>query len=330
MANWITSLRKAVVCAMLAGVLALAIHGHAYALYPERPIHIVIGFGPGSGTDTQVRLLVARLEQNLPGQYVVEPKPGAAGLLAGDYVAHAAPDGYTLLFGSSTLVLTLPLINKKAHYSSKDFVPVAGVATSPFIVYTANRPDKPQTLRELLDRLKKDGGTFGSSGHGSFPHLVTLLMLQKAGVTGAVHVPYKASPQTLTDLAGGELLFVVDNPGAAAPFMQNNSLRALAVSSAKRLDNMPGVPTIAEVLGTDFDIAVWGALYAPKGTPEPVITALQAAVQKSLADPVLTKRLRATEADPFPIGSKDLQAYIDKQAPEWERFIKSAGLEVND
>ena len=234
-------------------------------------------------------------EQNLPGQYVVEPKPGAAGLLAGDYVAHAAPDGYTLLFGSTTLLLTLPMMNKKANYSSKDFVPIAGFATSPFVVYTANKPDKPKTLQELLDRVKKDGGTFGSNGHGSFPHLVTLLMLQKAGATRRLHVPYKASPQTLTDLAAGELLFVVDNPASAAPFMQNNSLRALAVTSAKRLDTMPDVPTVAEVLGTDFDVTVWGALFAPKGTPEPIVSALEAAVQKSLTDPELKDRLRTME-----------------------------------
>jgi tripartite-type tricarboxylate transporter receptor subunit TctC len=315
---------------MLVFTLVLGMHGQAYAVYPERPIRIIIGFGPGSGSDTQARLLVSRMEQNLPGQYVVEPRPGAAGLLAGDFVAHSAPDGYTLLLGTTTILLTLPMMNKRANYSSKDFVPIAGFATSPFVVYTANKPDKPKTLQELLERVKKDGGTFGSNGHGSFPHLITLLMLQKAGGAQATHVPYKASPQTLTDLAAGELLFTVDNPASAAPFMQNNSLRALAVTSAKRLASMPDVPTVAEVLGTDFDVTVWGVLFAPKGTPEPIISALESAVQKSLTDPVLKDRLRTMELDPFPLGSKDLQAYIGKQAPEWEGFIKATGLELND
>jgi tripartite-type tricarboxylate transporter receptor subunit TctC len=330
MANRITSSRKAMMRGVIAGVLALAVHGQAYAVYPERPVSIIIGYGPGSGTDMQARLLVLGLQQNLPGQYVVESKPGAAGLLAGNYVAHAAPDGYTLLLTSMTVILTLPMMNKKANYSSTDFVPIAGFASSPFLVLTANKPDKPKTLNELLDRLKKDGGTFGSMGYGSFPHLNALLLLQKAGVTNATHVPYKASPQTLTDLAAGELLFTVENPASAAPFMQNNSLRALAVTSAKRIDTMPDVPTVAEILGTDFDVTVWGVLWAPKGTPEPIISALETAVQKSLTDPELKSRLRTMELYPFPLGSKELQVYIDKQAPEWERFIKSTGLEIND
>jgi tripartite-type tricarboxylate transporter receptor subunit TctC len=261
---------------------------------------------------------------------VVEPKAGAAGLLAGDYVAHAAPDGYTLLLGTTTILLTLPMMNKKANYSSENFVPIAGFATSPMLVYTANRPDKPKTLKELLDRLKKDGGTFGSNGHGSFPHLITLLLLQKAGGLHATHVPYKASPQMLTDLAAGEILFAVTGYDSAASFMQNNSLRVLAVSARRRLDTMPDVPTVAEVLGTDFEATLWGGLFAPRGTPDRIVSALEAAMRKSLTDPELTAWLRTMELDPFPLGSKDLQTYISKQATEWSGFIKSTGLEISD
>jgi tripartite-type tricarboxylate transporter receptor subunit TctC len=293
-------------------------------------VRIIIGFGAGSGSDTQARLMVSRLEQNLPGQYIVEPKPGAAGLIAGDFVARAAPDGYTLLMGTTTIMLTLPMMNKKATYTSADFVPVVGFAMSPFVVLTANKPDKPKTLRELLDRVKTSGGAFGSNGHGSFPHLITLFMLQKAGATGATHVPYRASPPTLTDLAAGELLFTVTDPASAAPFLQNSSLRPLAVTSAKRLATMPDVPTVAEVLGVDFDVSIWGVLFAPKGTPEPIMSSIEGAVLKGLTDPVLRERLRAMELDPFPLGAKELQAYLGKQAPEWERFIKSTGLEIND
>jgi tripartite-type tricarboxylate transporter receptor subunit TctC len=318
------------ICGLMAASLVLAVQGQARAEYPERPVHIYIGFGPGSGSDTQARLLASRLEQNVPGTFIVDPKPGAAGLIAGDFVAHAAPDGYSLLLGTTTILLTLPMMNKKANYKSDNFVPVAGFATSPFVVYTANRPDRPKTLKELLDRVKASGGTYGSNGHGSFPHLITLLLLQKAGATNATHVPYKASPQTLTDLAGGELLFTVDNPASAAPFVQNNSIRPLAVTSANRLSTMPDVPTVQEVIGTDFDVTVWGVLFAPKGTPEPIISKLEGAVQKSLTDPVLKDRLSKMELDPFPLGSKELRAYIGKQAPEWERFIKSTGLEIND
>jgi tripartite-type tricarboxylate transporter receptor subunit TctC len=314
----------------LAGALTFAVQGQALALYPDRPVRVIVGFGSGSGSDIQTRYLVAHLEKHLPGQYVVEQRPGASGLLAGDYVAHSPADGYTLLFATTTIMLTLPMMNKKANYSSLDFVPIAGFSKGSFAVYTANKPDKPNTFQELLERLKTGDGTYGTTGFGSFTHLTTLLMLQQAGITNVTHVPYKASGPMLTDLAAGEFLFSVAGYDTAATFLQNKMVRALAVTSSKRLDGIPDVPTTAEVLKTSLDATLWGGLFAPKGTPDEIVHALETAVLKTLEEPEVKNWLRSLEQEPLPIGSKEFEPYIAKQAAVWGSFIKATGLEMND
>ncbi|MBO9513961.1 MAG: tripartite tricarboxylate transporter substrate binding protein [Variovorax sp.] len=312
----------------LAGALAGSL---AHAEFPDgKPIRIVVGFGPGTGSDLQARAVADAMSRELAAPVIVDNRPGAAGMIGAMAVTTAAPDGYTLAFGTTTSMVTLPLLSRNAKYDAlRDFTPIATLGKAPFLVMVANKPDGPATLRDLLARTKARSLSFGSIGNGSFGHLATARLLQATGST-AIHVPYKSSPQELQDLAAGSLDFAIDSTTAGLPLVRNGLLRALAVTSASRLASMPDVPTVAETIGQDFEHTVWTGLLAPAHTPDAVVAKLSKAVAAALKSSDLQARTASMELQPFALDAAGFEAYLRTEVPAWRAFLLRADIRIDE
>lgn len=296
--------------------------------FPNRPINLVVAFGPGTGSDTIARILSEKMREILGTPVTVENRLGGGGVIGTEYVARAKPDGYTLTMGTTSSLGTTPVLNPNAKYDvKKDFAFISGLAKSDYVIFTSTRPGSPQTLGELLDRLKKEPSSFASAGVGTITHLATEMLLHKASVS-ATHIPYKGSGQVIVDVAAGQVLFATDSPSAALPLIQAGKLRALAVTGPTRLGALPDVPTVAESGFPSFQVLAWWCLAAPAGTPEAVIKKLSDAAQKAVASPEITDRLRKMEIEPMLMNAAELTDFINKDIPVWTNFIRSSGITI--
>lgn len=296
--------------------------------FPNRPINLVVAFGPGTGSDTIARILSEKMREILGTPVTVENRLGGGGVIGTEYVARAKPDGYTLTMGTTSSLGTTPVLNPNAKYDvKKDFAFISGLAKSDYVIFTSTRPGSPQTLGELLDRLKKEPSSFASAGVGTITHLATEMLLHKASVS-ATHIPYKGSGQVIVDVAAGQVLFATDSPSAALPLIQAGKLRALAVTGPTRLGALPDVPTVAESSFPSFQVLAWWCLAAPAGTPEAVIKKLSDAAQKAVASPEITDRLRKMEIEPMLMNAAELTDFINKDIPVWTNFIRSSGITI--
>jgi len=315
------------ICASFAACLAMS-PAYADPTFPNRPINLVVAFGPGTGSDTIARILSEKMREILGSPVTVENRLGGGGVIGTEYVARAKPDGYTLTMGTTSSLGTTPVLNPNAKYDvKKDFAFISGLAKSDYVIITSTRPGSPQTLGELLARLKKEPSSFASAGVGTITHLATEMLLHKASLT-ATHVPYKGSGQVIVDVAAGQVLFATDSPSAALPLIQAGKLRALAVTGPTRLSALPDVPTVAESGFPGFQVIAWWCLAAPAGTPEAVIKKLSDAAQKAVASPDITERLRKMEIEPMLMNAAELTAFIDKDIPVWTNFIKNSGIKI--
>jgi tripartite-type tricarboxylate transporter receptor subunit TctC len=315
------------ICASFAACLAMS-PAYADPTFPNRPINLVVAFGPGTGSDTIARILSEKMREILGSPVTVENRLGGGGVIGTEYVARAKPDGYTLTMGTTSSLGTTPVLNPNAKYDvKKDFAFISGLAKSDYVIITSTRPGSPQTLGELLARLKKEPSSFASAGVGTITHLATEMLLHKASVS-ATHVPYKGSGQVIIDVAAGQVLFATDSPSAALPLIKSGKLRALAVTGPTRLGALPDVPTVAESGFPGFQVLAWWCLAAPAGTPEAVIKKLSDAAQKAVASPEITDRLRKMEIEPMLLNAAELTAFIDKDIPAWTNFIKNSGIKI--
>jgi tripartite-type tricarboxylate transporter receptor subunit TctC len=315
------------ICASFAACLAMS-PAYADPTFPNRPINLVVAFGPGTGSDTIARILSEKMREILGSPVTVENRLGGGGVIGTEYVARAKPDGYTLTMGTTSSLGTTPVLNPNAKYDvKKDFAFISGLAKSDYVIITSTRPGSPQTLGELLARLKKEPSSFASAGVGTITHLATEMLLHKASLT-ATHVPYKGSGQVIVDVAAGQVLFATDSPAASLPLIQSGKLRALAVTGPTRLSALPDVPTVAESGFPGFQVLAWWCLAAPAGTPEAVIKKLSDAAQKAVASPDITERLRKMEIEPMLMNAAELTAFIDKDIPAWTNFIKNSGIKI--
>lgn len=302
----------------------------AYAdpTFPNRPINLVVAFGPGTGSDTISRILSEKMREILGSPVTVENRLGGGGVIGTEYVARAKPDGYTLTMGTTSSLGTTPVLNPNAKYDvKKDFVFISGIAKSDYVIITSTRPGSPQTIGELLDRLKKEPSSFASAGVGTITHLATEMLLHKASLS-ATHVPYKGSGQVIVDVAAGQVLFATDSPSATLPLIQSGKLRALAVTGPTRISALPDVPTVAESGFPSFQVLAWWCLAAPAGTPEAVIKKLSDAAQQAVASPEITARLRKMEIEPMLMNAAELTDFINKDIPVWTNFIRSSGITI--
>ncbi|MDK3022650.1 tripartite tricarboxylate transporter substrate binding protein [Cupriavidus taiwanensis] len=260
--------------------------------YPSKPVTIVVGFPPGTATDTVSRVLAERLSQRLGQQFIVDNRPGAGGSIAAGIGARAKPDGYTLLVvGAASQAINPHLYNKLTYDAKKDFAPIGQLAWLPYL-FVVNKDNPAKDLRQFLAQAKKSPNsvTYASTGVGTGAHLVMSVLLAKAGVQ-MVHVPYKGSGQAQTDLLGGQVMCSFDTMVSELAMVKSGKLKALAISTPRRSEIFPDVPTVAEQGFPGFDLGVWLGLIGPAGLPAEIQNRLAKEVNLILAEPETRTKL---------------------------------------
>jgi len=315
---WLCALVAA--CAMLAGVAAYAQN------YPDKPITIVVPFGPGSGTDVVTRIVAQPLGSALNQNIVVENKPGANGAIAAGYVAHAAPDGYTLFMSTNSPHSAAPTLNKTINYDPvRDFVGVTRVGS--FTIVLAVDGKLPfKSVAELVAYAKANPGKL-SYGTGNTAGIVSgALFKQWAGVD-VLHVPYKTVPQAITDVLGSQIPIVFTDLSPGLPHFATGALRPLAGTRLQRSALLPNVPTFAELGAANFEVDAWAALFAPAGTPPAIVNRLNAEVRKILADPKIKEQIAKVGFESHISTPSELDAFVKVQLVKWTKMIKDAGIQ---
>src|SRR5688572_10208496 len=307
--------------------LALAA-GAAFAQpFPSGPVKLIVPYPPGGATDIIGRALAQAMSESLGQPVVVDNRPGANGAVGSDIVAKSAPDGYTIgLGGSSTHVLN-PLLYKLAYDPVKDFAPLGIVATTNFVILV--NPQSPaRTLQELLVSLKANPGkaSYASFGNASAGHLAGELFKSMAGID-MVHVPYKGAAPAQTDLMAGHIgLMFSDMSGM--PLVKSGKLRALAMTGGRRSSTFPDIPTVAEAGVPGYEVGGWFAVYAPAGTPAPIVERLNRELTRALAVNDLRERLIGLGLEPAPGTPRELATRMQKDRETWQKVIVEANIKV--
>ncbi len=297
--------------------------------YPSRPISIVLPLAAGSGLDVIARLYGDRLQQALGKPVVIENRPGAAMLIATQAVASAPPDGYSLLVATSSAIAINPVLFKQINYDPvKGFAPISLYVKSPFILVV--NPDLPvKNVAELiaLAKQRKDLN-YSSPGVGVVPHLAMEYVKSRFGLDMA-HVPYRSTPQSILDIASGQVQLGFVEVGASLPLIQDGKLRVLAVSSATRLPILPDAPTFAEAANApDFEAVSWHALLAPAHTPKPVLDRLHKEMKTIMADPEIKTKVANLGLIPVDTPSPEgIESYFGGEREKWGALVRKLGLE---
>ncbi|MBF9263907.1 Bug family tripartite tricarboxylate transporter substrate binding protein [Paracidovorax cattleyae] len=314
-------------CALLAASAAAIAQP---ADYPSQSIKVVVPFPPGGGTDIVTRMVLDKIRASTGWTLVVDNKPGAGGNIGMDAVAKAAPDGYTLGMGqTANLAINPGLYAKMPYDASRAFVPVATVAGQP-VVLVVNAESRFKALADLVAAAKArpDALSMASAGNGTVGHLTGELFIRQAGIRTS-HIPYKGAGPAATDLLGGQVDYYFATPQTVIPFIKAGKLRALAVSSAKRLPVLPDVPTIAESGYRGFDTSDWKMLVAPAGTPPAVLARWQQEVARALARPDTIATLQAEGSTPMATTPQEAAALIRSEQQRWGEVIRSGNVKLD-
>ena len=310
----------------LALLLLFAFAVKAADSYPSKPVHLILPFPPGGGTDILGRLIGEQLTVRLGQPVVQENRGGAGGNLGAEAVARAAPDGYTLLLAAPTLAISPTLYPKLAYDPLKDLAPIALVATVPNVMVT--HPSVPaRTLQEFIALAKRRPGelNFGSGGAGTSNHLGGELFNMVAGVK-LVHVPYKGVNLAMQDVLAGNVQLVFIGIPAAAPHIRARKLRALAVVAPQRSSALPDVPTAAEAGLPGFEVTTWYGVLAPAGTPRAIVERLNTELGRIMLAPELQPRLADMATEPRSGTPEAFAAYLREETAKWGKVIRDAGL----
>jgi len=312
---------------MLAAVAATPVT--AADAYPSKPVRIIVPFPPGGAADIMTRALGERMRKQLGQPIVIENKPGAGTVIASDYVAKQAPDGYTLLMAASSLGIA-PSIYKNVNYDPvRDFAPITLVA-SVVHVLEVNAAVPVHSVKDLIAYMKTSGKalSYSSAGTGTSTHLEAELFKSMAGVD-MTHIPYKGSAPALTDLVGGNVQVMVDAYASSAPFIKAGSVRALAVTTAKRSSTLPNVPTVAESGLPGYEAMPWLGLLAPAGTSPEAVQRVYVAVQESLKDPALIQQFRDLGLDIIGNTPTQFAGFVKQDAVKWAKVAKASGAQAD-
>jgi tripartite-type tricarboxylate transporter receptor subunit TctC len=316
---------------VLAAATALFAAGAQAQQYPSRPVTIVVPFAAGGGSDLLARLVAQKLEERLGKPFIIENKPGAGTTIAAMQVVRAAPDGYTLMQGTSSTMAINVTMNKKLPYEPlKDLVPVALLSSSPFFLVVGT--DSP--LKSVADviasaKAKPNGLNYGSGGPGSMHHLSTELLQSLAGIK-MTHVPYKATPPAMNDLIAGHIQLLFGDTTSTLPMIQQGKLRGIAVTTAKRSLAAPDIPTVAETV-PGFESASWQMLVAPGATPPDIVALLNREVHAIFNDPAVIQELTRRGIGPAVTGPLDeVTVFVKKEIVRWSDVVRKAGLEGSE
>jgi tripartite-type tricarboxylate transporter receptor subunit TctC len=312
------------------GIMALAAAttlGAAAQTFPQKPVRIVVGFAAGGGVDTGARLVGAALSELWGSPVVIDNRPGAAGNIASEITARAAPDGYTLMLCQIASHAINPARYRKLAYDHiRDFAPVSMIGTTPN-VFVAHPSLPAKSLAEFIALAREKPGTinYGSSGVGASPHMSIELLTVMTGIK-LVHVPYKGASPALTDVMGGQMQTMVGNlPGGPLAAIKAGKVQALGVTSAKRNARVPEVPTFAESGVPGYDVDSWYGICAPAGVPGPLLTRLNADLVQVLNRPEVQARISDQGIDVTPSTPGQFAAYIRAETQKWAKVVRETG-----
>jgi tripartite-type tricarboxylate transporter receptor subunit TctC len=296
--------------------------------YPAKPVRVVIVFPPGGATDVVGRIAFQKVGEQMNQQFIIDNRVGAGGTIGAAFVAKSAPDGYTLMVYSSTLLANAHLYRKLPYDALKDFVGITPVAR--LVAALTVHPSMPvRTVKDLIALAKARPGeiSYGTAGVGALQHLLTSLFENMANVK-MVHVPYKGGGPAAVALASGEIQILLTPMSEVVPYLQSKRVRAIAVSSTERISQFPELPTIGETL-KGYELTSWMGTFAPAGTPRPIVERLNAELKKAVADPAVASNLSAQTLDPMHLTpdefAKQLQADYDKVG----RIIQLSGARLD-
>jgi tripartite-type tricarboxylate transporter receptor subunit TctC len=296
--------------------------------YPARPVTFVVPFAPGGVTSLFARLLGQQLEQRLGKPFVVENRPGGGGVTAASAVAHATPDGYTIMMASSTVLAINVSLRKNLPYDPRtELTPVALLARVPFVLVV--NPDLPvHSVADLVKLAKErpDRISFGTPGPGTFHHLNAEMFKTMFGLD-LVHVPYKGSAPALNDVIGGHVDMMFSDVSPALPLIRAGKLRALGVTTAQRVTALPEVPPLAEVGMPGYDTSSWHTVTTTGGVPQPIVDKLHATIREAMSDPGLVDTLVRDGTLPQTSPSPgELKAFVEREIVRWGKVVEQAGL----
>jgi tripartite-type tricarboxylate transporter receptor subunit TctC len=298
--------------------------------YPARPVTLVVAFPPGGASDVLARILGRKLEQVLAQPFVIDNRPGAGGNVAAEAVAHAVPDGYTLLAGNNAILATNAALYKKINFDPvADFAPI-GLIGSQANILVVNPALPVKSMAELIALARANPGklNFASSGHGLAAHLAGELFKAEAEID-IVHVPYKGAAPALQDVIAGHVQMMFATASSVVPHIRDGKVRALAVATLKRTAVLPDIPTIDELGIKNFDATTWHGLVAPARAPKDVVATLNRALAATLDDPGVKKSLGDLGVDIIGGTPEAFAAYIKSEIPKWTAIIKASGARVD-
>lgn len=297
--------------------------------FPDRTITLVVPFAAGGSTDVVSRIIAQKMSEDLGQQIVVENVAGAGGNIGADRVAHAEPDGYTILMGTvATHALNPLILTAKPYDPEKDFAPVSLLVVVPNVLVV--NPELPaKTVPELIALLKAnpDQYSYASSGNGTPLHLSGELFKIMAGVS-MQHIPYKGSGPALNDVIGNQVPIMFDNLPSSSSHIKGGTLRALGVTTAQRAPSFPDVPTIAEAI-PGYETYTWNALFAPANTPKEVVDRLNAAARKAMADPAVAEKMKDFSATIVASTPEELAAHVKAELAKWQPVVKQAAIKLD-
>ncbi|MGE0803479.1 MAG: Bug family tripartite tricarboxylate transporter substrate binding protein [Lautropia sp.] len=307
-----------------------AVGARAQDAYPSRPVKILVGTPPGSALDVSARAVAQILSQELEQSFVVENKAGGSGVISAMQAIRSPADGYTLLMGSSGIFAVNPTLYSKLPYDPvKDFEPITIINALPMILI-AHPSFPPNSVAELIDYVKQRPGavSYGSSGAGITNHITMEYFASSAGLK-LFHVPYRGSPQALSDLMGGQIPLMFDTSSSILPLVSQGKFKVLAVSTAKRTDVAPNVPTIAESGVPGFEAVAWTALAAPAGTPPDIVDKLNQAAVKGLKTQEVRRRFQTLGSDVVASSPAEFSAFLKSEIVKWGAIVRSSGAKAD-
>jgi tripartite-type tricarboxylate transporter receptor subunit TctC len=321
--------RNLLILALVSAGLAQTSSAHAAEPYPTRPVRMLVPFAPGGGIDFLARVTAQELSDRLGRQFVIENQTGGGGAIASYTLANAKPDGYTIIFQSSSSAAVVPAVSKNLRYDPiKDFAPVSLVGALP-LVLVVNK-DLPVTdLQSFVELLRKNPGkhSYGTAGPATAIHLVTELF--RLGTNTQIqHVPYRGMNPATQDVLAGNISMVIDAVPAQLGNINGGTIRALAVTANKRSGVLPGVPTMQESGLKDFDFLFWGAIYAPAGTPDEIVQKLSTTIGEIMRDEKVGKRLRDVGNEPIGSSPAELDKYWKSEIDLYRKIVTDAGIKL--
>ena len=298
--------------------------------YPSRPVRLVVPLSPGGFADTPTRILAPRLSEQFGKQFFVENKPGAGGTIGWDYVAKAAPDGYTLAITGTTHLISSHLYKNLQYDAFKDFTHISMMASGPYVLVVNPKKTPTASVRELIAMAKAKPGAidYASSGNGSSQHLVGALFNSMAGVQ-LNHVPYKGSGPAMQDLLAGEVGVSFAGVPNVLGQVRAGRLKALAVTTPKRWVELPDVPTMAEAGVAGYEATLWLSVSGPAGMPAPLVQRLSAEIAKALKDADLQAKFREAGLEADATSGEELLRYMRTEDAKWGKVVKETGATVN-